>query len=169
MITIRTETPADQNAVRRLNERAFEQPAEAGVVDALRTACPDYTGFVAENHGLVIGHILFTPAVLTHCARVGMGLAPMAVLPEHQRQGIGSKLVRYGLAALERTGYPFVIVLGHPEFYPRFGFEPASRYQLSSQWDNVPDEAFMIRVFDPAALPGAPDIACYREEFNAAM
>jgi putative acetyltransferase len=98
-----------------------------------------------------------------------MGLAPMAVLPSHQRKGIGSRLVRHGLDHLRQSGCPFVIVLGHPEFYPRFGFEPASTYRLVSQWEGVPDAAFMVAVLDPGALPKKGGTARYRDEFDDAM
>ena len=97
-----------------------------------------------------------------------MGLAPMAVLPERQRQGIGSELVETGLAELRERDCPFVIVLGHPEYYPRFGFEPASRHGIKCEWE-VPDEAFMILVLDGARMPEAGGRACYRAEFSEAM
>jgi putative acetyltransferase len=93
----------------------------------------------------------------------------MAVLQDYQRQGIGSKLLEKGLEILREQGCPFVIVLGHPEFYPRFGFEPASWHGLSSQWEGVPDEAFMIIVMNPTILDGIVGVARYRDEFNEAM
>ncbi|MCK4898277.1 MAG: N-acetyltransferase, partial [Anaerolineales bacterium] len=155
MITIREETLSDQDAVRQINELAFEQGPEATLVDKLRASCDRYVSFVAVDQGAVIGHILFTPVTLDGSSVVGMGLAPMGVLPSHQRQGVGSLLVRHGLDYLRQSGCPFVIVLGHPNYYPRFGFEPASRYKLSSQWEGVPDEAFMVVVFDNKVLPEA--------------
>jgi putative acetyltransferase len=90
-----------------------------------------------------------------------MGLAPMAVLPKYQRRVIGSQLVNTGLESLGERGCPFVIVLGHPSFYPRFGFVPASRYGLSCQWDGVPEAAFMVRVFDEAAISGVTGVVRY--------
>lgn len=118
-----------------------------------------------------MGHILFTPVVIEDAEQAieGIGLAPMAVLPDRQRQGIGSKLVQRGLEILREWDCPFVIVLGHPEYYPRFGFEPASRYNLKSQWEEVPDEAFMIVIFDHNVLQDAGGVARYRDEFNAAI
>jgi putative acetyltransferase len=98
-----------------------------------------------------------------------MGLAPMAVLPEFQRKGIGSKLIRAGLAEMQKTEQPFVIVLGHPEYYPRFGFGRASQYGIVSQYPNVPDEAFMILMYDESALAGVSGVGKYRAEFDAAM
>ena len=171
MITIRIEKPEDILQIRRLNEQAFETPAEANVVDALRLACPNSLSLVAADGNQVIGHILFSPAVVDFAGSKieGMGLAPMAVLPDKQRQGIGSRLVKQGLEILQKRDCPFVIVLGHPGYYPRFGFELASKHGLSSQWDGVPDEAFMVIVLDHASLKGVSGIAKYREEFNEAM
>ena len=130
MIEIREEEPADRESVRRLNLAAFANGPEAAVVDKLRATCDGYLAFVAVESGHVVGHILFTPATIDDCDVVGMGLAPMAVVPSRQRDGIGSRLVRHGLGHLKADGCPFVIVLGHPEYYPRFGFEPASDHGL---------------------------------------
>lgn len=93
----------------------------------------------------------------------------MAVLPEFQRQGIGSKLVKAGLDVIEKAKFPFVIVLGHPTYYPRFGFVPTSRYGIASEYENVPDEAFMILVFDQTALKGVSGVAKYLTEFATAI
>ena len=93
----------------------------------------------------------------------------MAVLPNRQRSGIGKNLIERGLELLREKGYPFVIVLGHADYYPRFGFVPASQYNLRSQWEGIPDEAFMILVFDQRALDGVHGMAKYREGFNEAM
>ena len=125
---------------------------------------------MAEEGGAVVGHILFTPALIEGAGRrvVGMGLAPLAVLPDHQGQGIGSTLVRYGLKVLRERDCPFIIVLGHPVYYPRFGFERASLHSLACQWE-VPDEAFMVLILDAAALAGVSGEARYRAEFDEAM
>jgi putative acetyltransferase len=93
----------------------------------------------------------------------------MAVLPGFQRQGIGSQLVRDGLTLIKKREYPFVIVLGHPTYYPRFGFVPASRYGIRSEYKNVPDEAFMILVLNQAVLEGVSGVAKYRPEFASAI
>jgi putative acetyltransferase len=171
MISIRIEEPGDIPAVRSLNELAFGQPEEAAIVDTLRNHCGDLLSLVATRDGEVVGHILFSPATLEgpDGVIVGMGLAPMAVLPEYQRQGIGVALVDVGLATLRDQGCPFVIVVGHPEYYPRFGFEPASRHGVRCQWDGVPDEAFMILILDEPAMTGVSGVARYRDEFDAAM
>jgi putative acetyltransferase len=166
-MTIRPEKPEDAPRVRHVNELAFGQPAEADLVERLRRACADSLSLVAEDDA-VVGHILFTPVAVEGAGRrvVGMGLAPMAVLPERQRQGIGSQLVRRGLDILRERGCPFVVVVGHPEYYPRFGFEPASRHGLACQWEGVPDAAFMVLVLDGLAMAGVSGVARYREEFN---
>lgn len=148
---------------------AFENGPEAALVDELRVSCEDYLAFVAVEDGIVVGHILFTPVTVDGCGVVGMGLAPMAVLPLYQHKGIGSQLIRHGLAQLYHSGCPLVIVLGHPGYYPRFGFELASKYQLSSQWESVPDEAFMVVIYDGGVLPKAGSVVRYRDEFNDAI
>jgi putative acetyltransferase len=97
-----------------------------------------------------------------------MGLAPMAVLPELQRRSIGTRLALCGLQTLERDGQPFVVVLGHPDYYPRFGFVRALRHGITCEYD-APDEAFLIRVFDAAVLDGVRGVARYRPEFAEAV
>lgn len=141
MISIRLEKPEDIPAVRIINERAFGQLAEAIIVDKLRQNCPNALSIVAEDEGYIIGHILFTPAIVKTGEKSiqGMGLAPMAVLPERQREGIGSMLIKYGLRILQDRSCPFVIVLGHAEYYPRFGFKIASKFGFTSQLDGVPE------------------------------
>jgi putative acetyltransferase len=170
MALIRLEKPADFDAVHRLNELAFEGPAEAGIVDRLRERCPDIISLVAEEEGEIVGHIFFSTVELESGGEIhlGMGLAPMAVLPEHQRKGIGSELVKAGLAELKKIDCPFVIVIGHPEYYPRFGFELASARGIRSEWE-VPEEAFMIIVFDDTRMPEEGGVARYRPEFSEAM
>jgi putative acetyltransferase len=161
------ERPEDASAVRRVNELAFGQPAEADLVDKLRAACGDALSLVAVAD-VVVGHILFTPVIVERASRrvVGMGLAPMAVLPDRQRQGIGSRLVRRGLDILRERGCPFVVVVGHPDYYPRFGFERASARALVSQWEGMPDDAFMVLILDEHAMAGVSGVARYRAEFD---
>src|SRR5687768_10718155 len=124
MTTIRAETAEDIPAVRRVNELAFRQPDEANLVDALRTTAHPHISLVAVRNRQVVGHIFFSPVTLetVDSAFSILGLAPMAVLPENQRQGVGSQLVREGLKECQRIGCDVVVVVGHPEFYPRFGF-----------------------------------------------
>ena len=98
-----------------------------------------------------------------------MGLAPMAILPGRQCQGIDTHLVKRGLEMLRSRCCPFIIVLGHAEYYPRFGFARASLHGIASQWEGVPNEAFMILVLDQAAMESVSGVARYRDEFDEAM
>jgi putative acetyltransferase len=171
MTNIRQEKSEDATAIWKLNEKAFGQPQEADIVDKIRAECANILSLVALRENMVVGHIFFSPAVIESVSGEveGMGLAPVAVLPEYQRQGIGSELIRQGLDVLQKRGCPFVIVLGHPDYYPRFGFELASLYGLKSQWQNVPDEAFMVMFFNDALKQNISGIARYRDEFDEAM
>lgn len=140
---IRDERPEDIAAVRRINLAAFGRPGEADLVDRLRVEAKPIVSLVADNQGQVVGHILFTPVSISEAPQVSaMGLAPMAVAPELQRGGIGTALVRAGVARCKELGAELVVVLGHPEFYPRFGFAPASRLGLKSEFP-VPEHVFM--------------------------
>ena len=96
----------------------------------------------------------------------GVALGPMAVVPEYQRQGIGAKLIEAGNRKIKDAGYPFIIVVGHPAYYPRFGFRPASEYGIKCEWD-VPDDVFMLLVLDQAKMEGVSGLAKYRHEFSS--
>ena len=169
MTEIRQEQARDQDAVRQVNLAAFKGGPEASLVDRLRKTCDDYLAFVAVEEGEVVGHVLFTPVTIDGRDGTGVGLAPMAVMPAFQRQGIGSQLVQHGLEHVRQSGCSFVVVLGHPNYYPRFGFERASHYRILSQWDGIPDEALMVVVFDRRALPKAGGVVRYRDEFDEAI
>jgi putative acetyltransferase len=127
MITIRRETPEDIDAIRGVNERAFGQKQEADIVAALRNHNKIALSIVAKLEGNVVGHILFRPVTIESASSgfTAVALAPMAVLPEFQRKGIGSRLVHSGLEACRTMGHEIVVVLGYPHYYPRFGFLPA--------------------------------------------
>ena len=163
---IRAEQPGDWVAVHRVNESAFETHLEVDLVDALRRQEPAVLSLVAVRDGSVVGHIMFSPVTLSeHPDLKLMGLAPMAVVPRHQRAGIGSALVRAGLERCKELGYGAVAVLGHPEYYPRFGFSPASRFGIGCEY-NVPDDVFMMLELRPGFLEGASGIVRYHDVFR---
>ena len=141
-LTIRPERDGDAEAIRSVVAAAFPTAAEAHLVDALRQQQAAVISLVADEGGQVVGHILFSPVTLDGADARMLGLAPMAVRPDRQRQGIGSALVRRGLDASRERGAAAVVVVGHPAFYPRFGFIPASRFAVRCEYD-VPDDVFM--------------------------
>jgi putative acetyltransferase len=169
VIAIRPETSDDIAAVRHINEAAFDTSTEAGLVDALRSNGAATISLVADINGQVVGHILFSPVSIEPESSVAnpLGLGPMAVLPEFQNQGIGSQLVREGLEECRRLGCEMVVVVGHPEYYPRFGFVPASRHGLSCEYP-VLDDVFMALEVKPGALSDQHGLVKYRKEFNEA-
>ena len=171
MINIREENRDDYELVTYVNDQAFKQPEEGRIVEVLRESCRDTISLVAVSDNTLVGHIFFSPVTINHGEKqvFGMGLAPMAVLPDYQNRGIGSLLVKEGLRRIRSTDCPFIIVLGHEQYYPRFGFEPASKYGLKCQWDGVPDNAFMVLVLNKEALAGISGVASYRSEFDEAM
>lgn len=141
---IREERTSDQDAVYAVNTAAFPSNEEAELVNRLRKTADPIIFLVAERQGVVVGHILFTPVTLDSDASLNlMGLAPMAVLPDFQRHGIGSALIDAGLAQCQQLGVGAVVVLGHAEYYPKFGFVPSIQFGITSEYD-VPDDVFMI-------------------------
>jgi putative acetyltransferase len=164
-IDIREERPNDAGAVRELNRRAFGQDQEGNIVDALRANGAALLSLIATVNGQVVGHIMYSPLSIDGKLR-GAALGPMAVLPELQRQGIGSKLIEAGNQKLKDAGCPFIIVVGHAGYYPRFGFRPASEHGIKCEWD-VPDDVFMLLVLDQAKMEGVSGLATYRHEFSS--
>ena len=166
MLTLRGETPEDIPAIHHINTAAFGRPNEANLVDALRRNNALTISLVAIQDGHIVGHIAFSPVTITSSTATyeALGLAPMAVLPDYQRRGIGSQLVEAGLTACRHTSYGVVVVLGHPNYYPRFGFTPAK--PLGVVWEHdAPEEAFMVKEIQEGALPQTRGVVKYRPEF----
>ena len=163
LIEIREESPGDVEAIRDVNRRAFGQDQEGNIVDALRSNGAALLSLVATLNGRVAGHIMYSPLSVGDVT--GAGLGPLAVLPEHQREGIGTKLLEAGNRKLKEAGCPFIIVLGHAHYYPRFGFRPAGTHGIRCEWE-VPDEVFMVLVLDPEKMRGVSGLAKYRPEFS---
>jgi putative acetyltransferase len=165
---IRPETEADRSAIRAVNEAAFKTSIEADIIEALRARPTEVLSLVADSDDAAVGHILFSQVTLADHPKLKLfGLGPMAVVPRFQRSGVGSALVREGLAQCRQRGVDAVVVLGHPEYYPRFGFVPASRHAIRSEYD-VPENVFMIVELKPRALDGVSGLVRYDEAFGSA-
>lgn len=144
---IRSETPKDFEQITILNDLAFKRPNEGLMISALRKNnkfIPELS-LVAEIDSKIVGHILFFPLNIISGEKnyEVLSLAPLAVLPEYQKKGIGKELVTEGLKKSKDMGYKAIVVLGHPTYYPKFGFEPASKWNIKPPFDDVPDEASM--------------------------
>lgn len=173
--TVRAAVAADLPGIREVNRRAFRMEV-AGTFERLLAAGDVALGFVAVAPAgdasagptaseRVLGHVIFTSALIELPGRevAGMGLGELAVLPELQRRGIGTRLGTAGLAALRAAGCPFCIVVGHAAYYPRLGFVRGSRHGIACQWPKVPDESFMIAVLDGAVMQDVRGTARFRD------
>jgi putative acetyltransferase len=167
MLTLRCETPEDIPAIPHIHTAAFGRPIEADLVDALRRHNALTISLVAVQGGRLVGHIAFSPVTITSSTATmeALGLAPMAVLPTYQRRGIGSQPVEAGLTACHHTAYGVVVVLGHPHYYPRFGFAPAKPWGIVWEHD-APEEAFMVHELREGALTQTKGVVKYRPEFD---
>lgn len=161
---IRTAAPADQAAIRRIHEVAFGSGEEADIVDQIRSTPDELLSLVAEDEG-VTGHILFSRMWIEDSAtRIpAVALAPVAVLPEHQRHGIGGQLIRHGLDLLKARGEAIVLVLGWPEYYPRFGFSTQLAAALQHPFS---PEAYMALELRPGALANVGGRVIYPAAFG---
>jgi putative acetyltransferase len=162
---VRPERPEDFPGIRAVEEAAFGRPAEADLVDLCRVRGQAALSLVAVDGGRVTGHILFTPLRLDppHPGWRGLGLGPVAVLPELQGTGIGSLLVNLGLEMCRTGGYDFVVLLGDPGYYSRFGFIPGREFGLSSDYGD--GDEFQVRELRPGVLRGAKATVKYVPEF----
>jgi len=174
-IKIREQRAEDAAAVATLTESAFAASefghnGEATLIGALQAASPSCMSWVATSDEGLIGQVLFSPAELRlgREALRGMALAPMSVSPEAQRKGVGTKLIKEGLREIRDLGCPFVIVLGHADYYPRFGFTPASEIDVRHGFAGIPQELFFVRELSAGALDDwRGSAAYYRPEFGA--
>jgi len=163
-MNVRFQQPDDIENIRHIHLEAFETDVEASLVDALRDSGVELISLVAENRGEIVGHILFSPVSMDGKCRI-MGLAPMAVLPNWQGKGVGTQLVNAGLQACKKAGYEVVVVLGHADYYPRFGFAPSVNFGIKSEYD-VPPGVFMVKVLRDGALNGITGTVKYHPIFN---
>jgi putative acetyltransferase len=164
-ITIRTEQAADGAPIREVLVSAFGTGQEAALVDRLRQNGRILLSLVALCAGEVVGHIAFSEVTIADgtASEKGAGLAPMAVSPQWQKRGIGARLIRAGVAACEELGVGFIVVLGEPEYYRRFGFAPASLRGMRNEYGA--DGAFMVLELSPGAMPAG--LVRYATEFAA--
>ncbi|NND97137.1 MAG: N-acetyltransferase [Pirellulaceae bacterium] len=181
MIEIRDERPDDRPAIRDLITAAFTRSQhgyhdEADLVDAIRLRCPDVVSMVAtadqssEKMRLIVGHLLLSPVVIESTdsddTLVGKGLGPVAVAPDHQRAGIAASMIQMAIDRLSKTGCPFVVVLGDPNYYSRFGFVAAIETGISHGFAGIAQEFFLIRWLSDSASKRLPGFARYRDEFG---
>ena len=163
-MNVRFEQPGDIEKIRNVHLEAFETEAEANLVDSLRNSGIELISLVAEENKKVIGHILFSPVTIDEDINI-MGLAPMAVLPVWQRKSVGAQLINMGLKACKKAGYGLVVLLGHPDYYPRFGFVPSVNFGIKSEYDGPP-EVFMVKELQKGALKGTTGTVKYHKVFN---
>ncbi len=166
-LIIRPETIVDAPKIFDIEAAAFGRPAEAELVQKLQQSDAPIISLVAVLDDRLVGHILFSPVTIKNEEEefTAVALGPVAVSPDQQNKGIGAELCRSGLAACQQAGHQLAFVLGHPTYYPRFGFEPSAPHRLHCQF-KVPDEAFMVLALQPGALQGKHGTVYYHPLFG---
>lgn len=163
MTLIREEQKQDIDAIFNIHKKELGE-SEAQLVRNLRKNQNKTFSLVAEINNEIVGHIMFSTVILNNIT--GMGLAPMAVSKKYQKQGFGKQLIQRSLDELKQKNCPFVIVLGHTDYYTKFGFKPASTFGIKPQWEGLPDEAFMAIVWNNNAVKENIGTVYYSKEFN---
>jgi putative acetyltransferase len=165
MFTVRAEQPGDEGAIHKVHASAFPTDLEARLVDALRNAQQMLVSLVATTDRLIVGHVAFSPVAAA--VEGGVGLAPVAVLPSYQGRSIGGQLIRAGLAQCHQAGHSFVVVLGDPAYYGRFGFQPAARWGLVDEYGG--GDAFQALELSPDALSRGGGLVRYASAFAVVL
>jgi len=162
-LLIRKEEKKDRKDIYEVNKLAFGQENESKLIDKIRAGdnfVPELS-LVAKTNGRIVGHILFSKIkIIRSSVFMTLALAPMAVIPAFQKHGIGSDLIKKGMAKAKELGFDSIIVLGHKDYYPKSGFEIASKWNIKSPFE-VPDEAFMAFELTEKALEGKAGIIKY--------
>ncbi len=169
MLVVVPETNDDISAIREVITAAFGQVNEALLVENIRKS-PNFIpelSLVAKENSNVLGHILFSPILIEGEQQTtpALALAPLAVKPANQRQGVGSQLVQVGLSKCRELGHSIVVVLGHPEYYRKFGFQTASKLGVQAPF-SVPDEAFMMLELKEGELKKVRGVVKYPAYFE---
>ena len=170
MLIIRPEKPEDKTAIHHVNEEAFGQKEEAEIIEKLRNRGMLTLSLVAIQDNRTVGHIAFSPVKIEseRLSFEAITLAPIAILPAYQRKGIGSRLVRAGLKECRHLGHEIILVLGHPNYYPRFGFIPAKSKGIKCEFE-APDEAWMVLELREGALAGRQGTVRFQPEFKESI
>ncbi len=166
--TIRKEEEKDYKQIYEVNKLAFQQENESKLIEKIRKSKNFIPGLsiVAEIDNRIVGHILFSKIKIIGASDYeSLALAPMAVIPEFQKKGIGSELIKKGIAKAKELGFDSIIVLGHKEYYPRFGFQRASKWDIKCPFE-VPEDVFMAIELTEKALEGKAGTVEYPDEFN---
>lgn len=163
---IRMEKKDDHEAVKEVNLKAFPTDVEATLVEKLRSSL-DVISMVAVHDDKVVGHILFSPLTIENDNESfpALILAPIAVLPEYQKQGIGTQLIEKGIIECKNQGHSIIILVGHPEYYPRFGFKSAEQYDIQHPFE-VPEDVFMVYELKPDTLKYVNGVLMYSKPFE---